>query len=43
LRLAVQGLQWQWSDATVLCLEFGLPAGAYATTLIRELADTRGV
>jgi tRNA pseudouridine13 synthase len=42
LRLAVQALQWQWSDDTLLHLEFGLPAGAYATVVIRELADTRG-
>jgi tRNA pseudouridine13 synthase len=43
LRLAVQGLQWQWNDDALLRLEFGLPAGAYATTLIRELVDTRGL
>jgi len=42
LRLAVQALQWQWSDDTLLRLEFGLPAGSYATAVIRELADTRG-
>jgi tRNA pseudouridine13 synthase len=42
LRLAVQALQWQWSDDSLLRLEFGLPAGAYATAVIRELGDTRG-
>ena len=42
LRLAVQGLQWQWCDDALLRLEFALPAGAYATALIREVADTRG-
>jgi len=41
LRLAVQALQWQWSEDTLLRLEFALPAGAYATAVIRELAGTR--
>lgn len=39
LRLLPQGLSWQWQD-TDLQLSFSLPAGAYATVVIRELADT---
>lgn len=38
LRLFAQELQWQWNDAG-LCLEFALPAGCYATTVLRELAE----
>jgi tRNA pseudouridine13 synthase len=36
LRLAVEGLSWEWRDAG-LTLAFTLPAGAYATALLREL------
>ena len=42
LRLAVQALQWQWCEDSLLRLEFALPAGAYATAVIRELANMRG-
>lgn len=38
LRLFAQELQWQWNEAG-LCLEFALPAGCYATTVLRELAE----
>lgn len=38
LRLFAQELQLQWNDAG-LCLEFALPAGCYATTVLRELAE----
>lgn len=37
LRLFAQALCWQWEPAS-LCVEFTLPAGCYATTLLRELA-----
>lgn len=40
LRLAVKKLQWQWPDATTLRLEFALPAGAYATSVLREVLAT---
>ena len=43
LRLAVQGLKWQWRDDGVLQLDFSLPAGAYATVVIREIAHSQGV
>lgn len=39
LRLKVQSLQWQMTDE-VLRLSFSLPAGSYATTVLRELVDT---
>ena len=41
LRLPVKKLQWQWLDATSLQLEFALPAGAYATSVLRELVKTK--
>lgn len=37
LRLPVTGLGWQHAAADVLELEFSLPAGAYATSVLREL------
>ena len=40
LRLLPQPLDWHWPDRTTLELRFELPAGAYATTVIRELATT---
>ena len=36
-RLRPQGLEWAWPDDAVLELRFGLPPGAYATTLLAEL------
>lgn len=33
-------LQWQWIDPQTLRLEFELPAGSYATSLVGELMDT---
>ncbi len=39
LRLLAQGLQWSWSGLDTLELHFMLPAGGYATTLVRELID----
>jgi len=38
LRVIPQDLQAEWLDDTSLRLSFGLPAGTYATALIRELA-----
>lgn len=37
LRLRAQELAWHW-DGDALVVAFGLPAGCYATTLLRELA-----
>ncbi len=37
LRLRPNQLQWRWCDDGALELEFTLPPGAYATTLLREL------
>lgn len=38
LRLLVGNLQWEWQDGDVLQLTFTLPSGAYATSVVRELA-----
>lgn len=38
-RLLPQQLAWDWADPTILCLRFGLPPGAYATTLLAELGE----
>jgi tRNA pseudouridine13 synthase len=38
LRVIPQELQAEWLDDTSLRLRFGLPAGTYATALLRELA-----
>jgi len=38
LRLVPEDLRWEWLAETALCVEFALPAGSYATTLLRELA-----
>ena len=39
LRLMARRLIWQWHVDGVLSLEFSLPAGCYATALIREIAS----
>jgi tRNA pseudouridine13 synthase len=39
LRLVPTGLQWRWLDDAALELSFELPAGAYATVVVRELAQ----
>lgn len=39
LRLGVADLTWEWEDETTLLLAFALESGAYATTVLRELAD----
>jgi len=41
LRLAVANLQWQWSSGA-LEIRFTLPAGAFATSVIRELVSAAG-
>jgi len=38
LRLIPDQLRWQWLGEDALELSFGLPAGAYATVVVRELA-----
>ncbi len=40
LRTCVSGLTLEWCDATSVQLSFELPRGAYATVLVRELAQT---
>lgn len=42
LRLPVRELAWEQPDAHTLILRFFLPAGAYATTVLRELVETGG-
>jgi tRNA pseudouridine13 synthase len=37
-----QGMKWQF-DSDILTLEFMLPAGSYATSVLRELADYQDV
>jgi len=39
LRLHPQELAWHWHDDGALQLEFGLPPGCYATTVLRELGN----
>ena len=41
-RLRPQALAWEWRADDVLELRFTLPPGAYATTVLRELASTGG-
>lgn len=40
LRLRPQRLEWTWLAENGLGLRFELPAGAYATVVLRELGDT---
>ena len=37
LRLRVDSLSWKFGPERTLCLEFMLPSGAYATSVLREL------
>lgn len=41
LRLILDKLEWTQPATDVLCLEFSLPAGAYATSVLRELLSAR--
>ncbi len=43
LRLKVSALAWTWQAEDVLSLSFQLPAGSYATTVLRELGDVEDV
>ena len=40
LRMIPRNLHWRWLEGDALELSFELPAGAYATTVVRELART---
>ncbi len=40
LRLPVKKLRWQWLDNKTLQLQFVLPPGAYATSVLREISVT---
>lgn len=40
LRLLPSDLRWRWLDEAALEFSFELPAGAYATVVLRELAST---
>jgi tRNA pseudouridine13 synthase len=42
LLLEPQGIKWQF-EANILTLEFVLPAGSYATSMLRELADYQDI
>ena len=41
LRLCAQGIEWEWAESS-LRVAFALPAGCYATTVLRELARHDG-
>lgn len=41
LRLPVPELAWEWADDDALTLSFRLPAGAYATTVLREIGEVQ--
>jgi tRNA pseudouridine13 synthase len=39
-RVCPAHMRWEFPEPDILCLSFTLPAGAYATTVVRELIDT---
>ncbi|MBI5460700.1 MAG: tRNA pseudouridine(13) synthase TruD [Gammaproteobacteria bacterium] len=39
LRVRVRELDWTWGDTDALTLRFSLPAGSYATALLREVIE----
>jgi tRNA pseudouridine13 synthase len=43
LRLPVPDLRWQWPEPDTLVLEFSLPPGSYATSVLRELVDDQSI
>lgn len=42
MRLVVAELDWQFKDSNDLLLSFNLPAGSYATAVLREIVDYGG-
>lgn len=42
-RLIPQDMNWQWLDGQTLELEFRLPKGCFATSVLRELLDCREI
>jgi len=40
LRLSVRNLHWAWQEDSTLQLQFSLPPGAYATSVLREFVAT---
>jgi tRNA pseudouridine13 synthase len=42
LRVPVEGLEWNWTGSDELELKFSLPAGSYATSVLRELVVIKG-
>lgn len=41
LRVVPANMTWSWPEQSALQLEFSLPAGCYATSVLRELVDYR--
>ncbi|MEI9699297.1 tRNA pseudouridine(13) synthase TruD [Moellerella wisconsensis] len=39
IRVIPQNMAWQWQDQQTLIIEFTLPAGSFATSLVRELIN----
>lgn len=39
LRIALDGLEWEWADERLLRLAFVLPSGCYATAFLHELGS----
>lgn len=42
MRLFPQALSWEWRDDATVDLRFWLPAGSFATSVVRELMNTTG-
>jgi tRNA pseudouridine13 synthase len=42
LRLAITDFNWRFPDENSLIVAFSLPAGAYATAVLREIVDFQG-
>ena len=42
LRLPIGGLTWHYPEPDILQLEFVLPAGCFATAVVRELVSLAG-
>lgn len=39
IKVIPQNMAWQWQDQQTLIIEFTLPAGSFATSLVRELIN----